>query len=113
MLDPTPETELGNCLIGIREHGLMHCIRLVLVLTPLIKHEPYHNKPLFDLKLLFNEQRILFENAFRDDAEHRAQAKETCDKLDGIFLQRWEGKCEEMGWHDFDNLQFPGETKEK
>lgn len=102
MLDYTPYPHVLECFNGIGRGGVVHIVRLASCLTPLIKREPYESKPIFDLKLPLNEQRALFENEFKDDPLSMIQASETCDKLEGMFLQRWKSKCEEMGWYNFD-----------
>lgn len=66
-------------------------------------------KPPFDLKWLFNRHRTLFEEAYKSSPRLRGESRALYDRLDGMFLQRWESKCEEMGWYSF---EFPKERSQ-
>lgn len=95
----TPYPEVLECFKSLGRAGVIHAIRLTCCLDPLIKNGPFDGRPPANLKRLFKWQREMMDARLAKDPERKRLAKETCDRLEGMFLQRWEVICDEKGWY--------------
>lgn len=105
-VDPDKTEDSRSCIVGIGSDGIIHILRLKHILTPFIEREKDMEKPWFDLKVLFSNHRRLLANFFEDEPGLKNLASMVCDRIEEAYLQRWESKCEEMGWYDFQPPQM-------